>query len=162
MKKVVALAALCLAAPLLVPAAAPARAETDEMGFVRILPGQEDYKNPFGIGVKVATLYGDPSKPGIYVVRIHWPKNTMSRPHSHPQDRHVVVLSGTWWTGTGETFDPDKAVALKAGGYMFHPTGKVHWDGAKDEEAVIQITGMGPVTTDPVKPGETPFAQIKQ
>jgi hypothetical protein len=45
----------------------------------------------------------------------------MSRP-THAQDRHVVVLSGTWWTGTGKDFDPSKAVPLKASGYnMMHP-----------------------------------------
>jgi quercetin dioxygenase-like cupin family protein len=68
------------------------------------------------------------------VIRIHWPKNMMSRPHTHAQDPHIVVLSGTWWTGTGKDFDPGKAVPLKAGAYMMHPAGAVHWDGSKDEK----------------------------
>lgn len=140
---------------------APGRssAAQDEMGFVRVSPGEEEYKNPFGVGVMIATLHGDPSKPGIYVLRIKWPKNTMSRPHTHPEDRHVVVLSGTWYTGTGETFDPTKAVPLKAGGYMLHPNGKVHWDGTRDDEAVIQITGYGPSGNNFVRQGEPPFAK---
>ena len=136
-----------------------AYAEKDEMGFVRVFPGQEQYKSPFGIGPATAVLYGDPTKPGIYVIRIHWPKNMMSRPHTHGQDRHVVVLSGTWYTGTGKAFEPEKAVPLKAGGYMMHPAGAVHWDGTREDEAVIQITGMGPVSTDLVDPKGPSFSQ---
>lgn len=138
---------------------APSRAETDADGFVRVRPGEEEWKNPFGVGVMVATLQGDPSKPGIYVIRIKWPKGTMSRPHFHPEDRHVVVLSGAWYTGTGENFDPAKAVPLRTGAYMMHPKGKVHWDGTRDEEAVIQITGYGPSGNTFVKPSEPQFSQ---
>ena len=43
-----------------------------------------------------AVLFGDPSKPGPYVVRIKWLPGNMSRPHFHPNDRFFVVLSGTW------------------------------------------------------------------
>jgi hypothetical protein len=45
-----------------------------------------------------AVLYGDPSKPGPYVVRIKWLPGNMSRPHFHPNDRFFVVLSapGGW------------------------------------------------------------------
>ncbi len=89
-------------------------AATDEMGFIRISPGEEQYKNPFGVGVEVATMYGDPSKPGIYVIRIKWPPGIMSKPHKHAEDRHVVVISGSWYTGTGDDFEPAKAVPLRA------------------------------------------------
>lgn len=158
MMRAQALAAAVAGLALLAGSAA-AQGTKDEQGFVRISPGQEEYKNPFGVGVMVATLHGDPSKEGIYVIRIKWPKNTMSRPHTHPEDRHVVVLSGTWYTGTGETLDPEKAVPLKAGGYMLHPKGAVHWDGTRDDEAVIQITGYGPSGNNFVRPNETPFAK---
>jgi quercetin dioxygenase-like cupin family protein len=151
-------AGLCAGGALLFPALT-AQAAKDEMGFVRVSPGEEEWKNPFGVGVMVATLHGDPSKQGIYVLRIKWPKGTMSRPHSHPEDRHVVVLSGTWYTGTGETFDPEKGVPLKAGGYMLHPAGAVHWDGTRDDEAVIQITGYGPSGNVFVKPTEPQFSK---
>jgi hypothetical protein len=35
---------------------------------------------------------------------------------------------------------------------MFHPARAVHWDGAKDEEVIIQVVGMGPVGTTLVDP----------
>jgi len=36
--------------------------------------------------------------------------------------------------------------------YVIHYGGKVHYDGAKGEETVIQVWGMGPATSTPVGP----------
>ena len=140
----------------------PASAEKDEKGFVRLAPEQIEWKNPFGIGVEVAVLQGDPSKPGsVYVQRVKFPPGTFSSPHYHPEDRHVTVVKGTWYTGTGEDFDPAKAVPLKAGSYMMHPARAVHWDGAKDEEVIVQIMGVGPGETIPVRPEGGRFISVK-
>ena len=98
-----------------------------------------------------AVLFGDPSKPGPYVVRIKWLPGNMSRPHFHPNDRFFAVLSGTWWMGTGETFDPNATVPAPAGSYVIHYAGKVHYDGAKTEETIIQVWGMGPATSTPAE-----------
>jgi hypothetical protein len=98
-----------------------------------------------------AVLFGDPSKPGPYVVRLKWLPGNMSRPHFHPNDRFFVVLSGTWWMGTGEKFDPESTVPAPAGSYVIHYGGKVHFDGAKDEETIIQVWGMGPATATPAE-----------
>jgi hypothetical protein len=92
-------------------------------------------------------VIGDPSKPGIYVYRNRFAPGRMSRPHFHDQDRYVTVIKGTWWTGEGDVFDPNKTVPIKAGGFMYHPAGFHHYDGAKDEEVIVQIMGMGPVKT---------------
>jgi quercetin dioxygenase-like cupin family protein len=98
-----------------------------------------------------AVLFGDPSKPGPYVVRLKWLPGNMSRPHFHPNDRFFVVLSGTWWVGTGEKFDPANTMPMPAGSYVIHYGGKVHYDGAKNEEAVIQVWGVGPATSTPAE-----------
>jgi len=98
---------------------------------------------------EAAILYGHPAKPGPYVVRIKWLPGNMNRPHFHPNDRFFVVISGTWWMGTGETFDPESTVPAPAGSYVIHYANKVHYDGAKGEEAVIQVWGMGPATSTP-------------
>jgi quercetin dioxygenase-like cupin family protein len=68
----------------------------------------------------------------------------MSHPHFHPNDRFITVLSGTWWVGTGTKFDPELTVAMPAGTVVAHFAGKV--DGAKDEDAIIEVVGMGPAT----------------
>ena len=63
-----------------------------------------------------AILHGDPSRPGPYVVRLKWLPGNMSRPHYHPNDRFFIVLSGAWWMGTGEKFDPDSTVPASSPG----------------------------------------------
>ncbi len=92
-------------------------------------------------------VFGDPALPGMYVYRNRFGPGQTSRPHFHDQDRYVTVIKGTWWTGEGDVFEPDKMVPIKTGGFMFHPAGFHHYDGAKDEEVIVQIMGMGPVKT---------------
>src|SRR5690242_13376724 len=82
------------------------------------------------LGVQSAVLEGDPSKPGFYLIVNRFPPGVMSRPHTHPDERHVLVIKGTWYTGEGPQWTPDKTVGLKPGDYMRHPAGGVHWDGA--------------------------------
>lgn len=110
-----------------------------------------------GSGVERATIFGDPSKPGIYVVRIKFPRGTMSRPHYHAEDRHATVIEGTWYTGTGERFAPEETVPIRAGSYMMHPAGEVHYDGAKDQEVIVQIVGYGPSSTVRLRPEDGAF-----
>ena len=93
-----------------------------------------------------AVLRGDPSKPGPYIVLTKWTAHHMSRPHFHPNDRFVVVLSGTWWVGTGSKYDPDSTVPLPPGTFATHYGKQVHYDGAKDEDVVLEIVGEGPAT----------------
>lgn len=119
-------------------------------GFIRLLPEQAPFKSPLGAGPSQAVIYGDPSKPGVYVVRNRFPPGAHSNPHFHSQDRHATVIKGVWYTGVGERVDFNNAVPLKEGSYMLHPANGVHWDGAGAEEVVVQITGVGPVTTTPV------------
>ncbi|HEX5108435.1 MAG TPA: cupin domain-containing protein [Vicinamibacterales bacterium] len=100
---------------------------------------------------ETAILFGDPTKPGPYVIRLRWLPNNMSRPHYHENDRFFVVISGTWWLGSGEKYDPNSTVPAKAGSYVYHHAKQVHYDGAKDEPTVIQVWGMGPATSIPAE-----------
>jgi ChrR Cupin-like domain len=119
-----------------------------------IQTGEIAWKDYPGLpGVKFVVLYGDPKKEGVYVVRAKFSPNTMSRPHWHPDRRYITVISGTWWGGTGNSFDPDLTVKVPAGGFAIHAPGEVHYDGAKDEEVVVQIIGVGPSSTTPVPIG---------
>jgi hypothetical protein len=85
----------------------------------------------------------------FYVVFTKWLKgNHFSRPHFHPNDRYITVLQGTWWVGSGPKFDPDKdTTPMPAGSFVTHFGKQVHWDGAKDEDAVLMIMGEGPATS---------------
>ena len=107
-------------------------------------------------GVRFAVVFGDPSKEGPYTIRVRFAPGVMSTPHYHPEARYVTVLKGTWWAGTGDKFDRDATVPVPAGSSAMHYPRKVHYDGAKDEEVLVQISGFGPSGTIPVKPGEAP------
>jgi quercetin dioxygenase-like cupin family protein len=148
--------ALGLAASLALTSAAASSAEPAR--FQRISPEQVNWQEMADApGVQDAVLAGDPSKPGLYVIRVRFPPHVMDRPHFHAHDRYVTVIKGTWYTGTGNAFDPAKAVPIKAGGYMFHPGGAAHWDGSNsDEDVIVQIVGLGPEDTTEVDPSQ-PF-----
>jgi hypothetical protein len=112
------------------------------------MPEQIKWRDPENKGPNnSAILYGDPNKPGFYINLQRWNKGNFSRPHFHPNDRFITVLRGTWWMGSGRKFDPDNSVPMPAGTFVTHFGKQVHWDGAKDEDAILLITGEGPATS---------------
>jgi hypothetical protein len=116
------------------------------------LPDQIEWKtNPAGTN-RNAVLQGDPAKPGPYAMLLQWLPGNMSRPHFHPNDRHFIVISGTWWVGAGPEFKPDTTVAMPAGSSVTHFAKGVHYDGAKGEQATILVWGEGPATSTPFAP----------
>ena len=111
-----------------------------------ILPKDLKWKRE-GLGQWQASLFGDPSKPGPYGILIKWTPGTMSRPHTHSTDRWAYVVKGTWWVSTSDHYDPATTYPLPAGTFAVDFAGKVHWDGAKDEEVILEVVGMGPADT---------------
>jgi quercetin dioxygenase-like cupin family protein len=100
-------------------------------------------ENPAAPGLKVALLYGNPPNPGPYVIRVRFAPGTFSPPHFHPEERQIVVLKGTWWVGSGPKWDRDATTPLPAGSFVVHHPNQIHYDGAKEEEVVVQISGVG-------------------
>ena len=127
--------------------------ELDPKAVVFKLPDQINWGPVTPNGNQQAVLFGDPTKPGLYGVMTKWlAGNHFSRPHFHPNDRFITVLSGTWWVGSGPDFDPNTSVPIPAGSFVTHFGKQVHWDGAKDTDAVLLIVGEGPATTTPFVP----------
>lgn len=136
-----AVAALTLGASALTPA--PARADLDPKALQVIPFDKLEFKGKEG-SPQTATLFGDASKPGMYGIVIKWPPHSGSRPHSHPNARYITVLSGTWWVNTGAKYSPETMVPMKPGAFIVHTANEIHYDGTKDEPAMIYIVGMGP------------------
>ncbi|WP_394841748.1 cupin domain-containing protein [Pendulispora brunnea] len=128
----------------------PAKADLNPSALVYKKPNQMTWKEEGG-GLKTAVLRGDPTKPGTYIMLVKWAPHHMSRPHFHPNDRFITVLSGTWWVGTGNKYEPESTVPMPAGSFVTHFAKGVHYDGAKDEEATLQIVGEGPATMIPAE-----------
>jgi quercetin dioxygenase-like cupin family protein len=116
------------------------------------LPDQIKWSAPSPAGAQSAVLVGDPAREGLYVQMVKWlAGGHFSHPHFHPHDRFITVLKGTWWVGTGTKFDPDATVPMPAGTFVTHFGRQVHFDGAKDEDAVLLIVGEGPGTATPAE-----------
>jgi hypothetical protein len=127
-------------------------AELNPAAVVYKLPDQIPWGPVNAAGAQTAVLVGDPTKPGFYAVYNRWTKgNHFSHPHFHPNDRYIVVLQGTWWVGSGTKFDPEHGTTpMPTGSFVTHFGKQVHWDGAKDEDAVLLIMGEGPATATEV------------
>jgi hypothetical protein len=115
------------------------------------LPDKITWSDPKDRGESQAILYGDPTKPGLYIMLIKWYPHHTSRPHFHPNDRFLTVLEGTWWVGTGPKYDPDSMVAMPKGTFVIHYGKQIHYDGAKDEPTMLQVEGEGPATGTPAE-----------
>jgi transposase len=139
------------AALLFLTLGAAGAADLDKSVLAYTLPAGVQWRDsPTLPGNKQAILHGDPNKPGDhYVVRNWFKAGNFSRPHYHANDRFIVVLSGTWWIGTGEKFDTGNTEPMKPGSFVVHYGNKVHYDGAKDEDCVIEIHGIGPAAAIP-------------
>ena len=106
-------------------------------------------------GAEAAVLFGDPSKEGLFALRLKLPEGYSVPPHTHPVDEAVTVISGTFSLGMGETADQSKAQPLPAGSFFVLPPGTAHYVFI-DEETVIQISTNGPWGLTYVNPEDDP------
>ena len=106
-------------------------------------------------GAEFAVLFGDPSKEGLFAMRLKLPKGYEIPPHSHPKPEVVTVISGTFRLGMGETADQSKAQTLPAGSFFAFPPGMAHYASA-DGETVVQISTNGPWGLTYVNPKDDP------
>ncbi len=105
--------------------------------------------------VQTSVLYGDPAKPGLFVMRYKLPPGARMEPHSHPDNgRTVAVLSGTLYYSPGDTWDEAKLKPLPAGTFFTEPPDEPHFAWARDGEVVLQLTSVGPTGTTLVKKPE--------
>jgi quercetin dioxygenase-like cupin family protein len=112
-------------------------------------------------GAKVAVLDGDPTKPGLFTMRLSLPDGYRIPPHFHPVDEHVTVISGTFQVGMGETFDGSKLSTLSAGTFGMMPAGMRHFVQAKGA-TVLQLHGTGPWKLTYVNPADQPKTTSSQ
>lgn len=105
-------------------------------------------------GIKTSVLYGDPAKPGYYVMFYTIPSGLKLPPHFHPESRTVVVVSGKFYYGYGSTFDETKMYEMPQGTYFTEPSNQHHFAYAKDGDVLLYVTGFGPTGTSFVEQKE--------
>jgi quercetin dioxygenase-like cupin family protein len=101
-------------------------------------------------GTYDAVLLGDPSKSGMYVVRVKAPAGTVFGPHYHNETENVTIISGTLWVGLGDKMNRAQMKPLAAGTFVTVPA-KLHHYAMTKTDTVFQIEGMGPETMVPLK-----------
>ncbi|HEX6143118.1 MAG TPA: cupin domain-containing protein [Geminicoccaceae bacterium] len=106
-------------------------------------------------GAEAAVLFGDPSKEGLFALRLKLPEGYAVPPHMHPVDEVVTVISGTFRLGMGKTADQGQARALPAGSFFALPPDMAHYVFI-DEETIIQISTVGPWGLTYVNPEDDP------
>lgn len=113
-------------------------------------PAEIDFKpSPQAGGPETAVLYGNPGKPGLFVIRTRFPKGHKVTPRWRPDEwRTAVVLSGTFYYGIGEKWDDTQLIAYPPGTFFSHPPKHPHFAWAKDDDVVIQFTAMGPTAVN--------------
>jgi quercetin dioxygenase-like cupin family protein len=112
-------------------------------------------------GAKLAVLDGDPTKPGLFTMRLSMPAGYRLPPHFHPVDEHVTVISGKFQVGMGDTFDAAKLSTLRPGTFGMIPAGMHHFAQAKSP-TVLQLHGTGPWKLTYVNPADQPKTTSRQ
>jgi quercetin dioxygenase-like cupin family protein len=125
-------------------------AAADNAGIVK-LPQDVIFKDTTA-GVQISVLYGDPAKPGLYVMRLKLPAGVKVVPHTHPEEvRTLTVLSGTLYFGFGDQYDESKLTPYPAGTFFSELPNVPHFVAAKDGEVIFQATGIGPSALIPAQ-----------
>ena len=109
----------------------------------------------FPKGAQMAVLSGDPSKSGVFVIRLKTPAGYRIPAHHHPTDEYVTVVSGDFHLGMGDKLDEAKSASLSAGGFALAPKQMNHFAWTKDG-AIVQVSAEGPFAMTYVNPADDP------
>ena len=126
--------------------------------FGAILPEDVEWAAfpAFPSSVRIAVLIGDTSEPGPYVVRVKVPDGVKLMPHTHPEDRIYTVISGVFYIGLGETFDPGMLVSYPTGSVVVLPGNTPHFHWARAGEYITQVSADGPLGLNYVNQEDDP------
>jgi quercetin dioxygenase-like cupin family protein len=109
----------------------------------------------FPKGAQFTVLSGDPSKEGLFVVRLKAPAGYKIPAHNHPTDELVTVISGAFAIGMGDKLDEAKADQLQPGDFANLPKNMNHF-ASFPQETVVEISSMGPFKMTYVNPADNP------
>jgi quercetin dioxygenase-like cupin family protein len=129
-----------------------------EAAIRAVLPEDVDWK-PFAAfppTVRLAVVVGQPSEPGPFTIRVKVPRGVKLMPHQHPEDRVYTVISGVFYIGLSDQFDPEKLQAYPPGSVILLPGNTSHFHWAKSSEYVTQVTAIVPLGLEYVSANDDP------
>jgi len=138
--------------------------ERGEATFKAILSEDIDWKPfpAFPPAARLAVLVGQPSEAAPYTIRVKVPRGVKLMPHRHPEDRIYTVISGVFYIGLGDEFDADKLQAYPPGAVIVLPGNTSHFHWARSSEYVTQVTAIGPLGMEYIKPSDDPRSSLRR
>ncbi|WP_127505657.1 cupin domain-containing protein [Actinoplanes solisilvae] len=132
--------------------------QPDQAVFHAILPEQINWQPfpAFPPTVRLAVVVGDPTKPGLFTIRVKVPLDVKLQPHRHIEDRVYTVISGVFYIGLGEEFDETQLQPYPPGSVVVLPSGTPHFHWARSGEYVTQVTAIGPLGIEYTNPSDDP------
>jgi quercetin dioxygenase-like cupin family protein len=142
-------AAASVACACLISVALTAPAPAEEPAAPAIVSPEKLKWNPTPFpGVTVAVVAGNLTGSGMYAIMAKYNAGAKSVPHTHPDQRVVTVVSGTYYSGSGTEFDESKLKPITAGTTIIVPANAPHYALAKDGETVLVEVGTAPSGTN--------------
>jgi quercetin dioxygenase-like cupin family protein len=132
--------------------------------FKALLPEEIDWK-PFAAfppSVRLAVVVGQPSEVGPYTIRVKVPRGVKLMPHRHPEDRVYTVVSGIFYIGLGDEFQPEKLQAYPPGTVIILPGNTPHFHWAKSSDYITQITAIGPLGLEYINAKDNPRPPVSK
>ena len=109
----------------------------------------------FPAGAQMSVLSGDPTKAGLFVLRLKMPAGYKIPAHQHPSDEYVTVISGDLSLGMGDKLDPAMSAKLAPGGFAVAGAKMNHF-AFSTGGAVVQVSAEGPFGMTYVNPADDP------
>ena len=120
-----------------------------DAGFHSVTPDQiawkELRKSP---PLHRAMIHGVQEQAGSFTFRVRAAAGHKLLPHTHPDERVITVLEGTYWSAVGDTWDEAKLIAFPRGSLYVVPAGVPHYSAVLEGETVFQESGTGPSRND--------------
>lgn len=98
--------------------------------------------------ISTSLLSGDPKLDGLYATQVKINQGTKLLPHTHPDSRMVVVLSGKFLYAYGDKFDESEMKEMTPGTFLTEPANQPHFAWTKNSDVLLQVTGYGPSGTN--------------
>ena len=134
------------------------RARAGEPAHVMLTPAEVKWGDaPPNLpgGAKLAVLYGDPGKEGLFIIRLKMPAGYRIPAHWHPTDENVTVLAGSFMMGMGDTLEASSGKLYPTGSFLVTPAKTNHFAMAKGE-TIVEVAAMGPFAITYVNPDDDP------
>ena len=112
-----------------------------------------------GPGAMIAVIEGDLKAAQPFTFRLKVPANSNIGVHTHPVTERVTIISGTFYFAIGDKSDPAMAKAYQPGDTLIIPAGMPMFASTRDQEAVVQLHGVGPWGIHYTNPADDPRNQ---